>query len=388
MDIQQCGLILLMKSAILQQPSALPQGFDLEQAYPNIKQHRIAPLVYLGARYCGFERQQGIMQKLFTRYCQQLKKSEEQLLSVAQIEAAFNQNGIDYLPLKGCKLKGLYPSPELRTMSDADILIREDQYDKIKPILNDLGFSYDHETDHELIWRKPQLYLELHKHLIPSYNKDFYAYFGNGWQLAKPDEGTRYCMTAEDEMVFLFTHFAKHYRDGGIGCRFALDLWLYRRAHPDLDEKYIRSKLEILHLTEFYENILRLLDVWFCDGEEDEKVAFLTDYIFASGLRGQDEQLLLSQAVKNSKNMPGKNGRLHYILQFLFPNVILLREKYTILQKAPWMLPIVWLIRPFYKILFERKSLHKRMDDLKALDQDPIDAHQKMLQYVGLDYHF
>ena len=34
------------------------------------------------------------------------------------------ENGIDYLPLKGYNLKKLYPKPELRTMGDADVLIR------------------------------------------------------------------------------------------------------------------------------------------------------------------------------------------------------------------------------------------------------------------------
>ena len=32
--------------------------------------------------------------------------------------------------------KKLYPKPELRVMGDADILIREEQYDKIKPVMD------------------------------------------------------------------------------------------------------------------------------------------------------------------------------------------------------------------------------------------------------------
>ena len=45
------------------------------------------------------------------------------------------------MPLKGCNMKALYPSPELRVMGDADILIRVEQYDRIRPIIQSLGFE-------------------------------------------------------------------------------------------------------------------------------------------------------------------------------------------------------------------------------------------------------
>ena len=65
-----------------------------------------------------------------------MMKSEKQLEAVNKIYAAFDKNGIDYLPLKGCNMKYLYPKPELRSMGDADILIREEQYKSIKDIVS------------------------------------------------------------------------------------------------------------------------------------------------------------------------------------------------------------------------------------------------------------
>ena len=70
--------------------------------------------------------------------------------------------------LKGCNLKRLYPQPELRLMADADILIRMEQYDQIKSVMQSLGFACERESDHEFIWRTKGLYLELHKRLLPS----------------------------------------------------------------------------------------------------------------------------------------------------------------------------------------------------------------------------
>ena len=100
----------------------------------------------------------------------------------------FEANGIDYLPLKGCILRSLYPSPELRSMGDIDILIKIEQYKQIRSLLTVHGFRKGYESDHEYAWDKNDVHIELHKRLIPSYNKDYYAYYGDGWQLAKPTE--------------------------------------------------------------------------------------------------------------------------------------------------------------------------------------------------------
>ena len=168
-----------------------------------------------------------------------------------KVFAAFDEHHIDYLPLKGVLLKHIYPKAEMRSMGDADVLIRVDQYDRIKPLMPPLGFAEVTESDHELIWQSEVLHLELHKRLVPSYHEAEFAYFGDGWDRAVKLQGCRYDMKPEDEYVFLFAHFAKHYVDGGIGIRHALDLWVYRRTNPDLDNAYIQTELKKLKLERF-----------------------------------------------------------------------------------------------------------------------------------------
>jgi len=291
------------------------------------------------------------------------------------------------MPLKGCRMKALYPKPELRIMGDADILIRMEQYEKIRPIMLELGFEEGDESDHELHWVLPQLHVELHKRMVPSHNLDFHAYFGDGWQLATIKDGFRHSMTAEDEMVYLFTHFAKHYRDGGIGCRHVVDLWVYRRANPELDEGYVQAELEKLQLLEFYRNVMRLIDFWFCDGDGDAMLEFMTEYIMAAGSWGDLSDRVMAETLRDAKHWH-IGGKAAYIRRKLFPSATILRGKYTILKKAPWMLPVVWLVRPFYKVLFERKSLDRPKEELKMMDEKVLRQRQKMLEYVGLVYHF
>ena len=55
---------------------------------------------------------------------------------------------------------------------------------------------------------------------------------------------------------------------------------------------------------------------------------------------------------------------------------------------SPWMLPGVWAVRPFYKVLFEAKSLKRKKQHLAALSEENLNLRQEMLNLVGLDYHF
>lgn len=391
MNTIQQGVITLLKSAVLQKALPLQVDFDLDQAYRNLKRHHMSALIFEGALLCGIPEETPVMQHLLRSSCKAVMVNDRQIRAINQICQAFEANHIDYIMLKGCRMKALYPKPELRLMGDIDILVRMEQYDRIRPVMESLGFAEGNVTDHELHWRKNQLMVELHSKLIPSYNKDFYAYFGNGWFLAQKGQGSRYHMTPEDEMVYLFTHFAKHYRDGGIGCRYVVDLWVFLRNNPNMDQEKIKRELDKLQLREFYENIGRVIEVWFADAPSDDKTDFITDFIFNSGSWGTDKSKTASAGVRDQAHQEGTLGaKVLYIVRHAFPGAQLLQEKYTVLQKAPWMLPLVWIYRPFYKLIRkeERSSIARHRKNWKDITAKNLQDRRQALQYVGLDYHF
>lgn len=388
MNQTQKAIILLLKSAILQQPQSLPEGFSLDQSINLIRKHHMAAMIYDGALRCGVAPSGIAMQQLFQLYYTALMKSEGQQQAIECICRAFSREKIDYMLLKGSRIKNLFPKPELRYMGDADILIRTEQYGKIKPVMVSLGFKYLGETDHELRWRSDALSVELHKRLIATEERDMYAYYGDGWKLAVPLEGNAYGMKTEDEWVYLFTHFAKHYRNKGLGCRYVVDLWVWRRAHPDMDEEYIRQALKAMYLDVFYGHILRLLEYWFEEGAGDEILDLITEYIFSSGSWGEDEMWVLSQAVRNTRrSASGFGGRLRYLWRTVFPEVAVFRRNYSVLNKAPWLLPAVWLHRVFDKLFFDRRKMKLQGKRLKVLTAENIRLRKEILNLVGLDFH-
>ena len=128
------------------------------------------------------------------------------------------------------------------------------------------------------------------------------------------------------------------------------------------------------------------MEVWFGDGVTDEKMDYMTGFIFSSGNWGSAEVHLLSQTVKNTKNT-GMDGRTQYFWSHLFPTAAGLSQSYPILKKHPWVLPGVWAVRLCRKA-FDPKAIARTEANLRALDQSKVDQRQKLLNYVGLDYNF
>ena len=385
----QIGVLALVKSALIGEKIALPDSFDFQKAIKIAKKHGITTIIYYGALNCEIAKDTSEMQELFMMTCKNIAVSEQQSFNIQAILERFDAEKIEYMPLKCALLKKMYPKTEMRIMGDTDILIKTEQYDIIKPIMEELGYTEKIESDHELTWFKGGMCVDLHKRLIPSYNKDYYAYFGDGWRLGKLKDDTRYSMTDEDQMIYLFTHFAKHYRDAGIGIRHIVDLWVYRNNKPGLDEEYIKSELEKLQLYDFYSNVIDTLDVWFGEKETTKITDFITEIIFNSGVYGENEAHILSDALKVSKTYGSANKvKIKKFKELLFPQYGIMCKKYLILKKVPFLLPVLWILRIVFALFFKQNIIKYNDNKLNKVTDTNILTYQKSLNFVGLDFNF
>ncbi len=390
-DSNKQGIITLVKSAITGKKLNLLQDFDFKFALNIAKIHQISGLIYFGAINCGVDNNRPDIKKLFIMVCQSIVISQQQMYEIERIITAFDENKVEYMLLKGTNLKKIYPKTEMRIMGDADILIKTEQYEIIKLVMENLGFINVTESDHELIWRKNSLLVELHKRLMPSYNKDYYAYYGDGWQLGKPtlEYPTRYEMSKEDQMIYLFTHFSKHYRDGGIGIRHFTDLFVYRSANTNMDEEYIRKELEKLCLYDFYINILDTLGVWFEDKEPNDKTDYITNVIFDSGVYGKHSKIRIAQTLRTAKQTSNlKNAKIKHYMHVIFPSMEYMLLYYSFLKKYPFLLPVTWAMRFFDILINNRKRALCFYKDMKQISNEDILNYEKSLHFVGLDFNF
>lgn len=380
--IDLIGVALGRKAAEPSPDCSLPQVLGIGNRY------KLIPLIFYGIERSGIPltdtQTEAVQNVLFDHTA----VDQVQTYEIGLLMDLLSQNGIDHMPLKGIVLKALYPNPEMRPMSDGDILIRESQKEQVIELLKKNGFNFQKETHHEIVFDKNDVLIELHKCLIPPYNPDYYAYFEDGWKFAQkiaPD-AFRYEMSPDDQFVYLFTHFAKHYRDGGVGPIHLVDFFILC-SRFELDETYITENLNKLHLADFYQNIVKTLRVWFEGEPSDEMTDFLTDRLFSYGNWGTVKTQALAQAVKDSKSSSTESIGFKRFLSLLFPSVDYLKYRYPVLQKHKWLLPAAWIARWFETVFFRQRNIEQQKYALKQTTQENVDLYQDELQYVGLDYN-
>lgn len=381
----QKGIIALIRSGLSGERMPLPANFSIEEIYPTLLHHQITALCYEGAVICGISKNSPTMNKLFQYNYKNLIKSEGQDREIANILSVFEENKINYLPLKGYVLKDLYPRRELRQMGDADILIKEKQYKTIKPLVISQGFKEKVGSDHAYIWYKKELTLELHKRPAPADILEFYDYFGDGWSKALHKSGCCYALSPEDEYIYIFSHFAKHFYLGGVGYRQAIDIWLFKKNYPQLNWNYIEEEIKKLKLFEFYKNVISTLQVWFEDAESNEITNLISDFIFNSGSWGNDENKAISKTARHE----GKDDSLVKVkfsrkIGLIFPTKTAIEGRYRILEKAPFLLPFIWVYR-WIDILRNRpKNITLRLNEVNSVNENNLTEYRENMRRLGL----
>ncbi len=387
MEKLHINLLSAIKLALTGESAPIDKDLDYKEIFKISRTHQIIPLVFDGlykanGQFEGFENFRNVTFQL-------IRRDQNQLYYLKKIEALFNNNGIEYMLLKGSSIKRYYPTSEFRLMGDIDLLIKENQYDVIKPLLTEIGLVEKVESDHELIWVSSNgLILELHKRLIPSYNDDYYSYYINPWEKAVYKSNCSYSMSKEDEYIYIFTHLTKHYRDGGIGLRHLIDIWYFTLKHSLLNKTYINKELEKLELLEFHNNIIDTLDVWFNGKEPTELTDYITQRIIESGSFGLREWHEKANAARaTARTDSTSSAKKKTVLRLIFLPMDEMRKKFPILEKLPFLLPLLWVVRWINAIFNKRKSIASETRRLNLIDDQIVDNYNSELKKVGLKFN-
>ena len=316
-----------------------------------------------------------------------IARDTNQEYMVSQMLDEFEKKGIECMPLKGYILKHMYPAPEMRSMCDVDVLIHSSEFEKIREIMEAIGFTFDKESPHEFIFSaKPYVSVELHKSIVPDYNHDLYSYYGDGWRVAKRKRGFNniYEMSFEDFYIYSIVHAAKHYLNGGTGIRQVSDIYVLLNSdkYDKMDKEYLTNELKKLGLDIFNEIICDLSNVWFREREHDEKTAQMAEYILMSGTYGTYERAKSSRVYRKADNDSYKTAKAKLILKMFFPSRIGLINRYPILRKKRWLYPFVVVYR-WFDVLINRRY---QLDHIKGnnISDEEVDEFAKHCENMGL----
>ncbi|MBQ7333306.1 MAG: nucleotidyltransferase family protein [Clostridia bacterium] len=259
-------------------------------------------------------------------------KHISQKAELENISRLFSENEIPFMPLKGFLIKALYKNPALREMTDIDIFVGRENFEKAAGIIKGLGYQLELSLEvHDSFKKPPFLEIELHKILHPDIS-------GYTMESSLPSENNPYhrFMTEEDFLVFLLHHAKKHDETGGAGIRTVFDFYLIFK-NKEYDEAKLLARLEKENLADFYKRLKSLIDFWFFGGESSPALFDFEIYTVTGGTYGNLENAYLRKG--------RKKGRIALLFERLFPPYSLISARYPILKKCPILLPVFYLVR-------------------------------------------
>ena len=237
-------LIALLRCAVNRRPpdNELYSVADWEHPFRLARQHRVETFLYpwLAQQFpkhfsktanVPVDSAPAVWRSLFLQAIPQTVLRQRQL---DDLLCACESAKIDVIPLKGCYLSEvLYDTPVQRSMSDMDLLVREQDCDRCHALFLSLGYRTRNDTLHnpyakDQAYYHPQYpcFVELHwnfssktDRLVPSPDVDAL------WQAARLDNYRTHAVLSfsmEDQFAHLVQHLLHH--------RFAVPL----RAYVDL----------------------------------------------------------------------------------------------------------------------------------------------------------
>lgn len=344
--------------------------------------HGVANILYyaVGARCC-----ENVREMLLKSHKRCRVMEAKQTLETENLIGIFEEKGIRNMVLKGTLIRPLYPTPDMRYMSDVDILIDSQSENAIDAVMKSDGFERREDTEKDINYIKmPFLHYEFHKNLveeiIPSYD-----YYKTCWQKAALKEGCRftYTMKHEDFYIYSIVHLMKHFIFGGVTIRALLDEYLFlERYGACLDWEYIKSELEKLKLTGLEKNVRDVCGVVFYGRETTPLLEEMID-VFLDNFREKksDEAVFSVLALKSEER--AQTSETEMKLRRFFPKMEYMRCQYPVLKKFPFLLPVMWVVRLVTSPL-RHKNLIKREREIASKSTDESEKLRAYYQRFGI----
>lgn len=332
---------------------------DWQSLYDEVNAHQISPIIYHSLKK---ETLSSIDKDLLNKWKKEVfilnVVQKQHIKQIADIVNNLQKQGIEVLLLKGIVLRNLYPIPELRTMSDGDILIHKEDFQKVRNYLESIGYECgpDDNKIHRGFFAPNKLEIEVHWNII---NEDYF----NGYIRAFEDEVwkrkdsinfsgiTSKTLCLNDLFLHLSFHMVVHAKYSGFGLRQLYDIaLLIKNKYEDLDWKKIISYLKAYKVYKFMCGIMILINKIFdvripeeilCEHIDEEEINLLLENILMSGAHGKKEERKDFKILfDRDKCNLDKKIRLY---KFIFPESKVLKNRYPILKEYYCLLPVYWI---------------------------------------------
>lgn len=318
---------------------------------------------------------------------QSIIKTTTQVMELKKIIRRFEEKEIVNQPMKGAKMKFIYPRPEMREMSDIDILIRQDCMEKAEDELKEMGYTLHQAIKHHDIYVKaPLMVVEAHRAMYDkTVDNNQYDYFSDFSKTVLQDGCSyTYDFKTEDFYIYMIAHMAKHFYVKGCGIRNLVDIYVYLQAKEnEMDREYIDIELKKLGLDVFTDHMESIAMDWLNHKPLSKFQQQVFDYMLDSGIYGKDENGIwnkFSEEKQKKKDVSVKQLKKWYF----FPPLSYMTEYYPWLERIPVLLPVAWGIRACRGVFMKKGTEKRKM--LYNIEKEEIQTYKEI--YEEMQLHF
>ncbi|MCM3633400.1 nucleotidyltransferase domain-containing protein [Paenibacillus camelliae] len=406
MEHNTVSFIALLSSHLKQSqihPSHMEQ-IDYERLYTLGKIHSVSGMLYMSLKA---QRQladipESLEQAWKQDFVSTISRAALQQQEMQKVIECFNNHQMKHVLFKGYALKDIYPTPDMRTMGDIDILIQSSDRQRSHAMLEAIGYKATYTAGNVWTYVRGAVQLEIHDHLISrNFNDqaDYRDYYNDAWKYAvkKSQQGFTYQFTENDHLIYLFVHMAKHFYSTGCGIRMFMDIAaLIQRDHNPLNWSYIQAQLRILKLDIFANHVLDLCQRWF---DVDLPITILkmderfyeqiSEYIYSAGVFGYYRRdgyvaMLRTLGAKRKQEHTGlRTLRTYWSICFPSYRTLSGMAAYSFLKNRPLFLPLAWGLRAARSLLYRWKRTWRLLLGVVTSKKE-YDRQDKLLEELGL----
>ena len=343
---------------------------DLVYIYKMSEIHHVVPMIY-NATYnedffkeCDANFQAMFKSSAFRYIFSQIQRTNHFL----EVYKKLSEKNIKILVFKGIIFRNMYNNPDDRISSDEDILIKKEDYEKVKEFFLSEGFEFIDKGEECAYFSKStglciEVSTSLFSHESKAYghlNKLFEDVFEKSIKI-NIDKIDILTLSHEQHLIYIVFHNMKHFLTGGFGIRQVADFSKYIETYGEyINWEKFWYDLKDLNYDTFALNLIEISLKYL--GFNDDKITYPDNITSFDELKNSQKYYINSESLINdildagvfgASTMDRKHTALMTLdavedkkksnrLKAVFPNVNYLKDNYTYLQKYPILLPVAW----------------------------------------------
>lgn len=364
-------------------------GFDFAKLYKLSRAHNLTAICHCALQNIqnGSDIPDKFKEALLNCFYDIVYNSQRQENCIDELRELFSASKTPYILFKGARLRDYYPVAQVRAMGDIDLLIKQEDRDRVKKLLTGAGFKCTLQNGPVYSYEKNDVLVEVHTALISEYN--VYP-FDRPFEFARLNgfEGELDC---NFHFAYLIAHTAHHFRFYGAGIKLILDLALMQK-NEGIDFDTVFKHLKAAGLDTFAKIILTVCCKWFNVGkafldENCHAVIKTEDFLCSSGAFGAELDNKGAVITRRELEQGHSTSSFMLKLRLAFPSYEKMREIDYIrfLDGRKYLTVYAWFYRLFY-ILKNKKSLMKNAVSSLGDDKTTAQAYEQLefFEEIGL----